>query len=667
MFPNDLWISDPNEGKLYKVENDVVASNVHVEKEARSILVSQDMVSVYTVNRTSNTVSHFRDGSHIKDITVGKTPWGICEDSNKNIYVANYKDNTVSKIKNDEVVETYTVEKGPQGLVCDDNDNLYVACSLSNTVVRLVNGVKVDSIEVGLSPQGITCDPFGNIWTANYGSNTVSKITNGFKILDVEVDKGPIAIVSDSSGSIYVANYLSDNVTVLGNGAKEPAKNIPVGDGPTAISVNRENAVYVTSGLGEDVRKIVAGSVVATIEVCPNPSAFGDFTGCSTYNIYNVGSGETSPGVPSDGWKLADLEQSVQDAINLVTNEQVITNADKVEYTKEEEEDVTNVKEALDKLFDAGSTDIETVKSDVEKLKTTVGDSGSGLVKDVSDLKTATSELGTIKTNADKVPTLESSVSELQTAVGSGSDGLTKDVADLKTTVGSSGSGLVKDVTDLKTSVGGAESGLVKDVSDLKTATADLTGIKTNADKVPTLETTVGNEGSGLVKDVNDLKTATSGLESIKTNADKVPTIEGSVSTLQTNVTKLQDEYTEVVTFGALSATEAVSSDILVLSEKSISKIVAFGPADATVTQAITVTLEQAALGTASYNVIDNATATFDVSESNTNRLVEADLTSHKINVTAQTRIHVKLTNIKAEDSIKGFGVVVYFAKKSEE
>ena len=593
MFPNDLWISDPNEGKLYKVENDVVASNVHVEKEARSILVSQDMVSVYTVNRTSNTVSHFRDGSHIKDITVGKTPWGICEDSNKNIYVANYKDNTVSKIKNDEVVETYTVEKGPQGLVCDDNDNLYVACSLSNTVVRLVNGVKVDSIEVGLSPQGITCDPFGNIWTTNYGSNTVSKITNGFKILDVEVDKGPIAIVSDSSGSIYVANYLSDNVTVLGNGAKEPAKNIPVGDGPTAISVNKEDAVYVTSGLGEDVKKIVAGSVVATIEVCPNPSAFGDFTGCSTYNIYNVGSSETSPGVPSDGWKLADLEQSVQDAINLVTNKQVITNADKVEYTKEEEEDVTNVKEALDKLFDAGSTDIETVKSDVEKLKTTVGDSGSELVKDVSDLKTATSELGTIKTNADKVPTLESSVSELQTAVGSGSDGLTKDV--------------------------------------------------------------------------NDLKTATADLESIKTNADKVPTIEGSVSTLQTNVTKLQDEYTEVVTFGALSATEAVSSDILVLSEKSISKIVAFGPADATVTQAITVVLEQAALGTASYSAIENATATLDVSETNTNRLVEADLTSHKINVTAQTRIHVKLTNIKAEDSIKGFGVVVYFAKKSEE
>lgn len=603
MFPNDLWISDPNEGKLYKVENDVVASNVHVEKEARSILVSQDMVSVYTVNRTSNTVSHFRDGSHIKDITVGKTPWGICEDSNKNIYVANYKDNTVSKIKNNEVVETYTVEKGPQGLVCDDNDNLYVACSLSNTVVRLVNGVKVDSIEVGLSPQGITCDPFGNIWTANYGSNTVSKITNGFKILDVEVDKGPIAIVSDSSGSIYVANYLSDNVTVLGNGAKEPAKNIPVGDGPTAISVNKEDAVYVTSGLGEDVKKIVAGSVVATIEVCPNPSAFGDFTGCSTYNIYNVGSGETSPGVPSDGWKLADLEQSVQDAINLVTNKQVITNADKVKYTKDEEEDVTNIKEALDKLFEVILIS-KIVKSDVETLKTTAGDSGSGLVKDVSDLKTATSELDTIKTNADKVPTLES-------------------------TVGNEGSGLVKDVTDLKT--------------------------------------TVGTSGSGLVKDVSDLKTATSDLESIKTNADKVPTIEGSIGTLQTNVAKLQDEYTEVVTFGALSATEAVSSDILVLSEKSISKIVAFGPADATVTQAITVTLEQAALGTASYSAIENATATLDVSETNTNRLVEADLTSHKINVTAQTRIHVKLTNIKAEDSIKGFGVVVYFAKKSEE
>lgn len=413
MFPNDLWIADPNEGRLYKVENDVVKSNIHVEKEARSVLVSQDMTSVYTVNRSSNTVSHFSQGEHIKDITVGKVPWGICEDSNKAIYVSNYKDGTISKISKDGVIATYDVEAGPQGIICDDNDNVYVACSLSNTVVRIVNGVKVDSIEVGLNPQGITCDPFGNIWTANYGSNTISKITNGFKILDIEVGKGPIAIVSDSSGSIYVANYLSDNVTLIGNGGKEEPKTIPVGDGPTAISVNKEDAIYVTSGLGEDVKKIVNGSVIASIPVCANPSAFGDFTGCSTYNIYNITQG-TSVGTPEGGWKITDLELSAQNAINKVNSGNVETISENVEYRNDSFPDLTDVEEALNKLFEEREPEtFKWVNVSIDKYEEETGTnittltvnwefSGEQNVTSI-DIKNEEYTLGTVEPEEDEI------------------------------------------------------------------------------------------------------------------------------------------------------------------------------------------------------------------------------------------------------------------------
>lgn len=102
---------------------------------------------------------------------------------------------------------------------------------------------------------------------------------------------------------------------------------------------------------------------------------------------------------------------------------------------------------------------IVTINQNYTTLNGIVGNSNSGLVKDVADL---------------------------QTTVGDASSGLVKDVADNATAIG----GLVNDVADLETTVGDANSGLVKDVADL--------------------ETTVGNSTSGLVKDVNDLQTLVS-------------------------------------------------------------------------------------------------------------------------------------------------------------
>ena len=622
MFLNDLWIADHNEGKLYRIVNDVVESNVNVEKEARAILVSQDLVSVYTVNRNNNTISHFKNGSHIKDITVGRTPWGICEDSNKNIYVSNYKDNTVTKIVNDKVVATYDVEAGPQGIICDDNDNVYVACSLSSTVIRMVNGVRVDSIEVGLNPQGITCDSYNNIWTANYGSNTVSKITNGLKILDVEVGKGPIAIVSDSGGNIFVANYLSDNVTILGNGAKDTPVTVPVGDGPTAISVNKSDEIYVTSGLGEDVRKIVKGSVVATINVCPNPSAFGDFTGCSTYNIYNIGG--TSEGTPSGGWKISDLEESAQNAINKVLSNTIDTTATHVEYTNDSYEEITNVKEALDITLEKLSKeiDVQDLKTTVDQLVTYVGDAeSSGLLKDVADLKAADTE---IKQNSNKVPELETKVTKLETSVGEA-----------------------------------GVSGILKDISDLKTANTE---IKTNSDKVPTiegkvtqLESSVGEAGvSGLLKDVEDLKTADG---AIKINSDKVPELE-------TKVNKMEEELIEKIMVTDLISSEVTSLDILIPSAKKLSKITVLAPADATITQALTIQLEKASLGTATYDDLASATTTLDISDTDTDRFVEANVSESNITVEANTRVRAKITNIQTSDAIKYIMIILAFVKQ---
>lgn len=348
MFPSNLWIADPNEGKLYKVENDVVVQSVSTEKNPRAVCVSQDMISVYTVNRDVNSISHFRDGAHVKDISVGALPYGICEDSTGAIYVTNYSDNTISKIYDGVVVATIATDAGPRGIVCDSTNTVWVTCFLSSTVTKIVNDTKVASIKVGQNPEGITCDPYDNIWTANYGSNSVSKITRSVKILDIEVNRGPIAIVSDSTGNIFVANYFSDDVTILSNSGSVAPETIPVGDGPTAIGVVKDDSIYVTSGLGSDIRKIKNKTVISTITVCDNPTAFGDFTGCATYNVYNIVGGGGSAGVPDGGWLMADMSTAIQQTLNKVINKIVETSADKVSY---HDSTYDTVEKALDKVL----------------------------------------------------------------------------------------------------------------------------------------------------------------------------------------------------------------------------------------------------------------------------------------------------------------------------
>ena len=129
--------------------------------------------------------------------------------------------------------------------------------------------------------------------------------------------------------------------------------------------------------------------------------------------------------------------------------------------------------------------------TDINNLKTTVGDSSNGLVKDITSLKTT---------------------------VGNSSSGIVKDVTSLKNTVGSSSSGIVKDVASLKTTMGDSSSGVVKDIASLKT--------------------TVGDNNSGLVKKANDLE---SGLGLSSNSANRYGTTAWSrINYLQNNINNYQ-------------------------------------------------------------------------------------------------------------------------------
>lgn len=149
---------------------------------------------------------------------------------------------------------------------------------------------------------------------------------------------------------------------------------------------------------------------------------------------------------------------------------------------------------------DAIRTDVTNLKSDVSGLKTSVGDSTSGLVKDVAALKTLTSthtdEIAAntkqVATNKSNISTLQSDLAALTTEVGN--KALASDltaavgrISDLETSVGTDDNkGLRKRVKTLEGTVGNAESGLVKDVAGLKTSKADASALQALDEKVQT-------------------------------------------------------------------------------------------------------------------------------------------------------------------------------------
>lgn len=200
----------------------------------------------------------------------------------------------------------------------------------------------------------------------------------------------------------------------------------------------------------------------------------------------------------------------------------------------------------------AGGLDgrVTTLEGKVDNLKTTVGDSNSGLVKDVVDnakaiadnadaiaaindestgiLAQAKSYTDTAKEAANKYT--DGKVSDINATTA----GLRSDVDTLKATVGDASNGLVKDIADntdkLNTLIGSDAGKSARTIANEELAAQLIPeGAKESLDtlqeiaawiqahpddasamngKIAALETTVGDKDSGLVKGVADNKSA---------------------------------------------------------------------------------------------------------------------------------------------------------------
>lgn len=364
------WIADPNHSWVYKYTNNAIESKASTGGDPNGICVATNKTTVIITNRSDNTISIYNNGTRVKDLAVGKQPWGVCQGQSIDLgastlmtfYVTNYADNTVSRIvtdingENAYIDSEYNVGLGPRGVCSDKDGNIYVANYVDSTVTPILAGKRVsDNIEVALNPEGICSNASGEIFVACSTSGVVSKIRSLQKVRDYTVGSIPRCVAVDTNDNVWVTNFNSSSVAKIN--ADGTINTYTVGTNPYGIAVDVNSNIWVLNYSDSSVDNSAvnghitilnsSGTIIEDITTAQyNPCAFGDFTGMqAAINLANSSS-ISADGTRKIGWD--DLTPELQNIINhLILPDTILAKY----VTLEKHPGYSNVQEALDALL----------------------------------------------------------------------------------------------------------------------------------------------------------------------------------------------------------------------------------------------------------------------------------------------------------------------------
>lgn len=210
-----------------------------------------------------------------------------------------------------------------------------------------------------------------------------------------------------------------------------------------------------------------------------------------------------------------------------------------------------------DSVAAATPEDYATVKAQVETNKTNiatlVGDDASKSARAIASEEVAKIVAGAdtaydtlkeisdwISNHTDDAATMNSDINALKTTVGDADSGLVKDTADLKTAVGDSTKGLTKDVADLKKDLDATDSTSFKFTTNQHLANLDIEQTTQNG-KIEALETAVGTKhidgsttpATGIYAEIDGATDRIKALEDYKNNTlpTELATRDGNLAT----------------------------------------------------------------------------------------------------------------------------------------
>ena len=249
-----VWVTSPEGDAVYRIdpETDAITQTISVGSGPSAITVADK--DIWVANTLDGTVSRTNPAPAVdrvvQKIKVGAEPTGITAGGGV-IWVADASASTLRGINpvSGRVIATISLASPPFG-VAYGGGALWVTSPADDTLTRVDPRSRQlgQPITVGSGPTAVA---YGNgaVWVANGLDSTISRVNpRTDTVAAISAGDGPdaLAIVG---GSVWAANRLSSTLTRIAPRGNYPAKTVPVGGSPVAVTkVGEPDLVRVRRG-----------------------------------------------------------------------------------------------------------------------------------------------------------------------------------------------------------------------------------------------------------------------------------------------------------------------------------------------------------------------------------------------------------------------------------
>ena len=270
--------------------------------------------------------------------------------------------------------------------------------------------------------------------------------------------------------------------------------------------------------------------------------------------------------------------------------------------TPEQEAKLNSIDNKVDRINGKGlSTNDYTTeeKTTLSNLKTAVGDTNSGLIKDVKDLKTNGVSQDNINSAIENYLTQHpvqsgataeqaAQIEANRVAIGDSNSGLTKEVNNIKNTelqnLNTAILGINETLGD-KTGLPSGDTNVIASINRIDSSSAKTTDLNNKVDKVEgkilttndytneekqtvaSLKTTVGDTNNGLIKEVNDVKNTE--LQNLNTAINTLETLVGVDETVGNKTELPSGDASVIASINRIDSEILSANNILVSPDNS--------------------------------------------------------------------------------------------------